>query len=194
MADDEQKAASWWSTIPGILTGIAALVTAIAGLLAALGQFGWSGDKAADKALEPSVVAGAATADNNKDSGPAVELKSGEAPARQLATPQKPMAEIILRDGTRNSVFAESFKHLQTGNVLQLSSGQSVKVTSLKRIDVTDVSQENDHVEVLLTTRDGQQVAGKMTSGLFPFSFAGTNRLGDVVFRLAKVESVIFPD
>jgi len=40
--------ASWWSTLPGILTGIAATITAIGGLIIAVGNAGWfSGGKSA---------------------------------------------------------------------------------------------------------------------------------------------------
>src|SRR5215467_7572257 len=39
MADsDESKAQSWWTTLPGILTGVAAVVTAVSGLIIAFYQ------------------------------------------------------------------------------------------------------------------------------------------------------------
>jgi hypothetical protein len=36
---DEKKPQSWWSTLPGVLTAVAAVITAVAGLLAVLHQF-----------------------------------------------------------------------------------------------------------------------------------------------------------
>lgn len=49
---DEQKSGSWWHSLPGVITGVAAIITAIAGLLAALTQTGWFG------ARTPPAVAG----------------------------------------------------------------------------------------------------------------------------------------
>jgi len=40
---DEEKAKSWWQTLPGIITSLTAGVTAVAGLLVALKQVGWIG-------------------------------------------------------------------------------------------------------------------------------------------------------
>ena len=40
MADDAGKRVSWWQTLPGVLTGIAAVLTAFGGLLAVLVQNG----------------------------------------------------------------------------------------------------------------------------------------------------------
>ena len=45
---------SWWHTLPGVLTGVAALVTALAGLVAVLMQAGWLGARGdAPKATAP---------------------------------------------------------------------------------------------------------------------------------------------
>jgi hypothetical protein len=40
---DEEKSKSWWYTLPGVLTGAAAVVTALAGLVVALKQTGLFG-------------------------------------------------------------------------------------------------------------------------------------------------------
>ena len=38
--EDDKKTPNWWTTLPGILTGIAATITAFTGLLVALNQMG----------------------------------------------------------------------------------------------------------------------------------------------------------
>ena len=38
---DEEKGRSWWHTVPGILTGVTAIISAVAGLLVAINQTGW---------------------------------------------------------------------------------------------------------------------------------------------------------
>jgi hypothetical protein len=48
----EQDAKSFWLTVPGIITGVAALVTAIGGLLFTSYQIGWIGKKPDSKVVE----------------------------------------------------------------------------------------------------------------------------------------------
>jgi hypothetical protein len=38
---DEDKSKSWWHTLPGVITSVAAAITAVAGLIAAVKQTGW---------------------------------------------------------------------------------------------------------------------------------------------------------
>lgn len=49
----EQK--SFWSTLPGIITGIAGVITAVTGLIIALNQMGFLGKGAAEKNAEMNV-------------------------------------------------------------------------------------------------------------------------------------------
>ena len=53
MADKNDSKQSFWTTLPGILTGAAALITAIGGLLVAAGSSGlvqWAGERENTKA------------------------------------------------------------------------------------------------------------------------------------------------
>ena len=45
---DEEKQASWWTTLPGILTAVAAVITAVTGLVLGLGQLGLFGREPTD--------------------------------------------------------------------------------------------------------------------------------------------------
>ncbi len=38
---EEEKSRNWWNTLPGIITGLAAVVTALTGLVVAIKQTGW---------------------------------------------------------------------------------------------------------------------------------------------------------
>jgi len=53
---DEEKAKTWWQTLPGIITSVTAAITALAGLVVALKQVGWIGSPPAQS---PSVTAAA---------------------------------------------------------------------------------------------------------------------------------------
>ena len=58
MAEKADKPGSWWLTLPGLLTGGAAVVTALTGLLLALYQVGWLDDDgvSASKGTQPAAV------------------------------------------------------------------------------------------------------------------------------------------
>ncbi len=73
MAEDKQAKKSFWTTVPGILTGLAALITAIGGLLVAfdsssLNPWGGGADKTAEKPAKqetPSTVTNTTSGDNS---------------------------------------------------------------------------------------------------------------------------------
>lgn len=56
---DPQKPPSWWHTLPGIMTGLAAVVTAAAGLIVALAQTGWF-EPGRETRVPPSANSGSA--------------------------------------------------------------------------------------------------------------------------------------
>ena len=83
---DDAKPRSWWNTLPGILTGCAALVTALAGLLAVVVQTGWFGRKDAPPvaaAVTPTAPAAAshkpAATDNARPAAVAAEAPRAQA-------------------------------------------------------------------------------------------------------------------
>jgi hypothetical protein len=56
MADDD-KSKSWWHTLPGVITSVAAAITAIGGLVAAVKQTGWLDRGAAKPAVTSELAA-----------------------------------------------------------------------------------------------------------------------------------------
>jgi hypothetical protein len=59
MSDTEQSR-SWWQTLPGIITGLTATVTALAGLVVAIQQTGWLKGRTPQGVSSPPVVTPAA--------------------------------------------------------------------------------------------------------------------------------------
>ena len=80
---------SWWATLPGIVTGLAALVTAIAGLIGALHQTGLIGGRFATEARQGE---GAATRAPQSPSWPAAgssaSSRTGQAPSAAEGPPR----------------------------------------------------------------------------------------------------------
>ena len=105
---DNHKPQSWWHTLPGILTGAAAAITAVTGLLAILVQQGVIGGK--DKSASPSRVEAPAP------SGP---QRMSNVPASDPTTHSKESlkawaeteAIITARDGTTTTIRADTLSN-----------------------------------------------------------------------------------
>lgn len=54
--DERKEGSSWWQTMPGILTGVAALITAVGGLIAVMHQGGKTASKVTPPAQEQTSV------------------------------------------------------------------------------------------------------------------------------------------
>jgi hypothetical protein len=65
---DEEKAKTWWQTLPGIITSVTAAITALVGLVVALKQAGWIGSPPAQA---PSAVAAAPSSSQATAAAPA---------------------------------------------------------------------------------------------------------------------------
>ncbi len=99
---------SFWSTVPGMLTGIAAIITAIGGLLVVLLQTGILGDKEIDTVLPGNVVQIPDGVDEPKDSRvPKINLLSSKNGGQILAATSDQWLKTI--DGEQNDfAFYES--------------------------------------------------------------------------------------
>jgi hypothetical protein len=58
---EDERSKGWWQTLPGIITGVTATITALAGLIVAVNQTGWFGprERTAVTASPPSAPAAA---------------------------------------------------------------------------------------------------------------------------------------
>jgi len=69
--DDQPRSTTWWQTLPGILTAVAALLTAVGGLILAFHQAGLfdRSSQKSDPLRSETVKSSAMTADPSKTSG-----------------------------------------------------------------------------------------------------------------------------
>lgn len=72
---NREPAKSWWQTLPGIITGVTALITAVAGLVVAINQTGWFARSTASAA---------------RDSGAPASISSDGAAATAASAPSSP--------------------------------------------------------------------------------------------------------
>lgn len=192
----EQHRHSFWTTLPGILTGVAAVVTALTGLMIGLSQSGWLGSSA-----ERSEGAGATTAHAERTSsrptdaarppaGPssAPSTLARDAPAD--AAKKEATVVITAQDGSVATVYADSLQHRQHGRALFLLSGQTIPFDRIKTIDVTRI--ESDQARVNVTLVNGAVHSGSISAGLSPFAFTGVNDLGSFEIRVDKLARIAF--
>ena len=152
---------SWWVTLPGILTQLVALITALTGLVAALYQTGFFGHQGAptnEKVAEQAIAHEAAPAPPPAISDAGVRLES--APPAQPATPIAPPKgafAIKIGDTVSESVPGPGAGMIEspgTEDVYQFSAAPNQRVYFRMLEHGTGMSQ----IQWRLTDQDGEEV------------------------------------
>lgn len=194
MANKEPREGSWWTTVPGILTALAATITAIGGLIAVLAQ---SGIVKPDAASVPRAA--------SAEPAPAVDKTSNRPQAGEPASPRSGSATIAhspaevidgLRaqrftgivitqsDGTVIPVRAGTFVVRGSANGFQLASGQSIGFDRIQHVDVV----REDRLRFLLV--NGQQIEADVEAPLYMLD--GENDLGHFTGHIRQVSRIEF--
>jgi len=174
------KKQSFWTTLPGILTGIAALLTAVTGLLVITYPHGFAGGKEST----PSAVGSYAGA------GVAPAAGGGFSPASApSATPQRQEATVLVtaKDGTATRLFLKNFKHNYYDEAIELKSGQSISFDKIKSIDFLTVHDYQMDVKVTLT--DGRALDGALATG---YAFKGETDIGPFTIQVVNLKQILF--
>ncbi len=180
----EPQRQSFWTTLPGILTGIAAVVTAVTGLIIGLSQ-----QRGPDAPAEGSAPAAAATV--RAERPPAESTRPAPDANPPADAPRKEATVIITaQDGSVTTVYGDSFQHRQTGRELPLLSGQSIPFDRIAAIDVTRI--DSDRARVNVTLVNGAVHSGAISAGLSPYAFTGTNDLGSFEIRVDQLARITF--
>lgn len=187
----EPQRQSFWTTLPGILTGIAAVVTAVTGLMIGLSQ-----QRGPEAPAEEPAPAAAATVGAERP--PAESTRAARGSTRAAPDPNPPAdaprsaATVIItaQDGSVTTVYGDSFQHRQTGRELPLLSGQSIPFDRIAAIDVTRI--ESDRARINVTLVNGAVHSGAISAGLSPYAFTGTNDLGSFEIRIDKLARITF--
>ncbi len=154
-ADQGEKRSGFWTTLPGILTGAAALVTAIGGLTLGLYQYGVLGAKQGQT--------GKTLTSATSSQRPSTEAPNGQP---QQANPVSPATErgadqptivVTARDGTVTTVFAHNFRQMaQYDAQLHLLSGQAIAFDHIRSLEVA--RHFSDHAQVKISLADDKVV------------------------------------
>jgi hypothetical protein len=183
VTEDEK---SFWQTVPGILTALAALVTALAGLLGILVQSGVIGggtegsDGAAQTAVDP-------TAEGPQE---ATSGSSTPADASTLVPWEKTTATFVLEDGRTMTVRAPTVGIACNTEVVELENGQRIELRLVSSIRFDAIYTESSSADALVTLLDGRRLDEPVHTWNCPVT--GTNDLGPVQVELDEIRQIEF--
>jgi hypothetical protein len=187
--DRKANTSGFWTTLPGVLTGVAAIVTAITGLTLGLLQYGVIGSKQAER-VKPTTSAPAAQGPGTVAPGAQVPLATPAAKPSQT-TGQRATVVITASDGTTTTLFAENFR--QTAHYdaqLHLRSGQAVAFDKIKSIDVVKLHAE--HADIRIALVDDSVIDASLGAGSSIHGFGGESELGTFGITVDRVKRVVF--
>ena len=175
MAEPNEKQ-NFWTTLPGILTGVAAVLTAGTGLFLALNH---PGDTSHSDRPQPPAVSSAApvsaseTATSSRTSVPPAAAKEG--------------VIVTSRNGDVTRLELKTFRHSVGGKSIELVSGQTIPFEKIRSIDFENVSNSEAPVHVTLT--DGRVLEGSVSTNNI---FEGQNDIGPFNIYMTNVKRVVF--
>lgn len=197
MAENGPKS-NFWTTMPGILTGLAALVTAVGGIILGIYQYSGPGSHHGPPQTGPKIEA-ASPSPAVEEARPTHPPKSDAVPTDNRS-PRQPKDAAHIRitksDGTVMTALAvEAFWFCHHADALELLDGQSVNFDRIVTVDVVSLEKtyKNDYnTKVRIGLINGQYIEGitlcEESEGAF-----GTNELGDVRVPFLEVKRITFP-
>jgi len=176
---------SFWQTATGMITAVAALITALGGLLAILVQNDLIGAKreggrqvaaAPGRGSTNKAVAGATT-------GKPTETSSLIPWARATAT-------LARKDGTSATVKAPTVGLACATEVLVFKNGQRVSLERVRSIRFDAIYLENASADGLVTLLDGRELSDPIYTWNCPIT--GTTELGPLQIALKDIKRIDF--
>ena len=173
---------SYWHTAAGVITAVAALITALGGVLAILVQndvIDWGGDDGT------RVVADSPAGEGTDQTGSGVTAK---------ASPQVPWARataaLVRRDGSSVTVKAATVGLACDTQNLVFKNGQRVSLELVRSIQFDAIYVENASADGVVTLLDGQKLTDPIHTWNCPVT--GANELGSLQIQLKDIHRIDF--
>lgn len=172
----------FWHTAPGMITAVAALITALGGVLGILVQNDIiGGDASREVGDAPQVAA---------DDRPP---QSSQAPA--TGTPEHvPWAEatatLLRQDGTTATVKAPTVSLACGTEILTFENGQRVNLDLVRSIEFSAIYTENSSADAVVTMLDGRALTDPIHTWNCPVG--GSNELGPLTVELEDIKRIDF--
>ena len=185
---ESRKSTSWWQTLPGFLTALATILTAITGLAALLfqnGVFGGKGDVAVRAQPSPQHYASS------------VQASERTSPVASRAEPTKSWSDatavVANQDGTTTRLRAASLSNcISVAHDIQLEAGQSIpfeKMSGIEVLQADDHTSPSPKAKLEVKLLDGTVVSGTVEANCDLF---GYNSLGRFATYYDRIRSIHF--
>ncbi|SDF67245.1 hypothetical protein [Terriglobus roseus] len=186
MPDEQPSKGSFFTTLPGVLTGIAAVLTALTGFWAIFHHDTPANPPKA--AIIDGPPSGAAT---SPSSGTTPQSTAAQTSAAVNAGSATPISAVSLtsRKQLTTRLEGKTFHHNMTGTMLNLDSGQTIDFEKLRQIDFGNVNGDAHLVAVTITLNDGRTVPGDLPTN---YAFAGDSDLGPFTIFVQDVRQIVF--
>lgn len=187
---ESPKPASWWQTLPGILTALAAIITALSGFVALLFQHGVLGAKSGPKAeAAAQIVPNVAASPVAVKPGPAASVPQA---AQSNKRPWSEAEAVLLsREGKTTRVRADSFSNCISANhELALDGDQAIPFEKMASIDVLQADDNftpNAKAKLKVTLLDGAELSGSVAADCDLFGYNSLGRFTTYYHRLRSV-------
>ena len=178
-----EKKQNFWTTMPGILTGVAALLTAATGLWVAIGP------REKPSANEHPAPVSAPLQSSAPGSAPPASTQQSSPSTAVAPTAAKGTVTVTSRAGDVTNLSAKTFIHNFTEKAIELTSGQTIAFEKINAIDFLDVHAEERTVDVKVTLVDGRTVSGAMKKD---YAFNGESDLGPFHITVQDVKQIVF--
>ena len=177
---------SFWHTAAGVITAVAALITAVGGLLAILVQNDIIGGGRDRETPAVAAAPGGASA-GPPDSG-ATAAASAKAPG--LVAWDRATATFVRRDGTSATVKAPTVGLACATERLSFKNGQRVDLELVRSIRFDAIYTESSSADGVVTLLDGRELTDPIHTWNCPVT--GANELGPLKVQLADIRRIDF--
>lgn len=177
---------SFWQTAPGVITAVAALITALGGVLAIL--------------VQNDVIGGASHGGNRvvagtPEGGAAAQVVSGVTPTKPMeASPLIPWARatatLVRQDGTSATVKAPTVGLTCATETVVFKNGQRVSLELVRSIQFDAIYVENSSADGVVTLLDGRELTDPIHTWNCPVT--GANELGSLAIQLGDIKRIDF--
>ena len=174
---------SFWHTATGMITAVAALITAIGGVLAVLVQndvIGGESNGGTRVVADSPVVSGT--------DQPVAEAATTKASSHVPWLKAK--ATLVRKDGSSATVKAATVGLACSTQTLQFENGQRISLELVRSIQFDAIYLENSSADGVVTLLDGQTLTDPIHTWNCPVT--GANELGPVDIKLHDIKRIEF--
>ena len=187
LAEPEKKQ-NFWTTLPGLLTGIAAVLTAVTGLLVVMYPHGFAGSKdgrpAAVSLQDATAAAAKGAGETSTHASETGRLETGR---QETGRQGKPTVLVVGKDGTESRLSLNSFRDSYSGEAIQLKNGQAIPFDKIRSVDFLETHDYEQEVRVTLL--DGRAVEGAIMSGE---QMTGDSDIGPFSVSVKSLKRILF--